>query len=81
VFVGDWHADNSNVHRCEELRQLRLWQFKPKSLDLSDIAKTTRLEWLTLTQTGIRSLEGLETVEDLRYFEIAYASKLACFVC
>ncbi len=76
VYVGDWHADNTNVHRCQELRQLRIWQFKPKSLDLSELANITRLEWLTLTQTSITSLAGLETLEDLRYFEIAYASKL-----
>ncbi|MDB4802610.1 hypothetical protein OAH05_01650 [bacterium] len=76
VFVGDWHVDNSNVACCEELRQLRVWQFKPKSKDLSDLANTTRLEWLTLTQTGITSLSGMETLEDLRYFELAYAPKL-----
>lgn len=77
VFVGDWHAGNSNIHRCQELRQLRAWQFKPKSLDISDLAHTTRLEWLELTQTGIASLAGLESLEDLRYCEIAYAPKLA----
>ncbi len=76
VFVGDWHAENCNFHCCHELRQLRVWKFRPKSLDLSDIANTTRLEWLTLTQAGITSLAGLETLEDLRYLEIAYAPKL-----
>lgn len=76
VFVGDWHVDNSNVHRCQELRQLRAWQFNPKSRDLADLAHATRLEWLALTQTGITSLAGLETLEDLRYFELAYAAKL-----
>jgi hypothetical protein len=76
VFVGDWHAGNFNVHRCQELRQLRAWQFKPKSKDLTDLAHTTRLEWLALTQTDITSLAGLESLEDLRYFETAYASKL-----
>lgn len=76
VFVGDWHADNSNVRCCGELRQLRAWKFKPKSQDLGDLANTTRLEWLHLTQTGIASLDGLETLEDLRYFELAYAQKL-----
>jgi hypothetical protein len=76
VFVGDWHSDNSNVRRCEELRQLRVWQFKPKSLDLSDLANITRLEWLDLTQTGIVSLAGLETLPDLRYCQISYAPKL-----
>lgn len=76
VFVGDWHLDNSNVHCCEELRQLRVWHFNPRSLDLSDIANTTRLEWLQLAQTGIASLAGLETLEDLRYVEVAYAPQL-----
>lgn len=76
VFVGDWHRDNSNVHRCEELRKLRIWHFKPRSLDLSSLAHATRLEWLDLTQTGIVSLAGLETLADLRYCEIAYAPQL-----
>lgn len=77
VFVGDWHSGNSNIHRCDELRQLRIWQFKPKSLDLASIANVTRLEWLAITQTNIESLDGLETFEDLRYFDIAYARQLA----
>jgi hypothetical protein len=76
VFVGDWHNENINVHRCQELRQLRVWQFKPKSLDLRELANVTRLEWLELTQAGITSLAGLETLEDLRYLQVAYAAKL-----
>ncbi len=76
VFVGDWHGDNIQVHRAHELRKLRAWQFKPKSQDLSDLAGATRLEWLELTQTSVTSLAGVETLEDLRYLEIAYAPKL-----
>jgi hypothetical protein len=76
VFVGDWHADNANVASCQELRQLRIWSFNPKSLDLAGLAHTTRLEWLHLAKTGIASLAGLETLPDLRYLEIAYAPKL-----
>lgn len=76
VFVGDWHADNHNVDRSGELRQLRAWHFNPCTRDLSDLANITRLEWLTLTQTNITSLVGLETLEDLRYLELAYAARL-----
>jgi hypothetical protein len=76
VFIGNWHANNSSVHRCQELRHLRAWLVKPKSQDLQDLVHTTRLEWLQLTQTGVTSLNGLETLEDLRYLEIAYAPKL-----
>jgi protein phosphatase 1 regulatory subunit 7 len=77
VFVGDWHVDNRNLERCCELRQLRAWHFHARSHDLSDLANIVRLEWLALVQTNITSLSGLETLEDLRYFEVAYAPRLA----
>lgn len=76
VFVGDWHAGNSNVHRALELRQLRAWQFKPQEADLSCLAGATRLEWLMLTKTNLTSLAGLEALEDLRYFDIGYSPQL-----
>lgn len=76
VFVGDWHPDNRNMQHCRELRQLRAWQFKPKSKDLSELADIVRLEWLALTKTNLESLQGIETLEDLRYCEIAYAPEL-----
>ena len=75
-FCGDWHADNINVRCCRELRHLRAWQFKPKSKNLADFAGATRLERLSLTQTSIASLDGLESLEDLRYLELAYALQL-----
>jgi protein phosphatase 1 regulatory subunit 7 len=76
VFVGDWHIDNCNLDQCRELRQLRAWRFNPSAADLSILAKIPRLEWLQLTQTNIASLAGVEKLEDLRYFDIAYAPKL-----
>lgn len=76
VFVGDWHVDHRNLDRACELRQLRAWHFHPRSRDLSDLANITRLEWLELTQTSITSLAGLKTLEDLRYFTVAYAPRL-----
>lgn len=76
VFVGDWHADNSNLSRCQELRQIRTWKFKPRSKDLSDLAGVTRLEQLEITQSDLTSLAGVEALEDLRYLEVAYVPKL-----
>jgi hypothetical protein len=75
-FHGDWHTDNVNVHRCQELRHVHAWHFKPKSRDLADFAGATRLEQLALTQPNIAALDGLETLEDLRYLELAYALQL-----
>lgn len=76
VFSGDWHAEHRNLAQCQELRRLQIWQFKPESEDLAELANLTRLEDLDLIQTNIASLEGLQTLEDLRYLDIAYAAKL-----
>lgn len=76
VFDGDWHEDNSRINSCQELRDLRIRHFKPGSGDLSSLADVTRLEWLSIVQTGVTSLAGLETLRDLRYFTVAYAPKL-----
>jgi hypothetical protein len=76
VFVGDWHPDNVNLQHSRELRQLRAWNFKPKSRDLAELAGIVRLDWLWLTKTNLASLAGLEKLEDLRYCEIDYAPDL-----
>jgi protein phosphatase 1 regulatory subunit 7 len=76
VFIGDWHIDNHNVDQARELRILSACQFKPRSCDLRVLAGLPRLERLDLTQTNITSLAGLETLEDLRYVDFAYAPKL-----
>ena len=76
IFFGDWHADNRNLVHCHELRTLKIWQFKPRSTDLSDLADAPRLESLDIVKSDIASLAGIEALEDLRFVEIAYAPKL-----
>ena len=76
VFTGGWHVDNRNLDRARELRRISAWQFKPRSCDLLALANMPRLEVLQLRQVNIASLAGVETLEDLRYFDIAYAPRL-----
>lgn len=76
VFVGDWHPDNKNVQQCRELRTLQAWNFKPESKDLTELAHIVRLDRLKLVKTNLESLRGIETLEDLRHCEIAYAPQL-----
>jgi hypothetical protein len=76
VFVGDWHADNVQMQRCRELRELRVWGLRPKSADLTVLAGMVRLEQLEITKTNLTSLAGIETLEDLRICKIAYAPEL-----
>lgn len=80
VFSGDWHKDNRNIIRCRELYSLSTWHFNPPSRDLTEFANLPRLENLFVAQTNIATLDGLETLEDLRYLTIAYASKLESLI-
>ena len=76
TYAGGWHADHRNLDQARELRSLSLRRFNPSSQNLADLACITRLEELALVRTGITSLDGVETLEDLRYLDIAYATKL-----
>jgi hypothetical protein len=75
-FIGNWHPANKNLNRCDELRSFTVWGYKPKSRDLRDFADVTRLEWLTIVDANITSLDGVETLEDLRYLHISIARQL-----
>jgi hypothetical protein len=75
-YIGEWHPDNKNLNRCDELRSLTVWGYKPKLRDLRDFADVTRMEWLTIRDTNITSLDGVETLEDLRYLHVSIARQL-----
>lgn len=75
-YWGDWHADHRNLKSCRDLRRLHLRHFNPRSLDLSALAHMPRLEDLSVIQTNITSLAGVESLEDLRFLKVAYAPKL-----
>ena len=76
VFVGDWHPENANL-RQEALCDLSVSGFNPPSRDLSVLRELNGLVNLSLTKTNIQSLVGLESLEDLRRLNLAFAPKLA----
>ncbi len=75
-FWGDWHQDNRNISSCRELRRLSIWHFKPTTRDLSEFAGLVRVEDLSVIQSSLASLSGIEALEDLRYLCVGYAPKL-----
>jgi hypothetical protein len=76
IFKGDWHPDNQRLSACRQLHRLHLWNFKPRSKDLQELAGIVRLEQLSLIKTTVESLQGIETLTDLRQCEISYAAQL-----
>jgi hypothetical protein len=76
VYTGGWHKGHINVDQCPSLRHLGLRSFNPKSGDLRPLSNCRRLESLYIGRSTITSLDGIETLEDLRTLDIAYMSKL-----
>lgn len=76
VYSGGWHKEHINFDQRPALRRLALRSFNPKSCDLSSLANNRRLERLDIVRSTITSLDGIETLEDLRVLDIAYMSKL-----
>ena len=76
AFFGKWHNDHRNLDQLQELRIVEIQTFHPKSKDMSDLADITRLDRLEIVRTNVRSLDGIETLEDLQILNIFYGSKL-----
>lgn len=75
-FGGKWHVENENLDEARELRWLKLDSFNPTSKDFSDLAGIPRLERLKIVRSTVLSLTGIQTLEDLRYADLFYMSKL-----
>jgi hypothetical protein len=76
VYSGGWHKAHTNFDHCPALRRLSLRSFNSPSGDLSPLADNRRLERLSIVRSTITSLDGIETLEDLRVLNVAYMSKL-----
>lgn len=60
----------------EKLRTLRIWKYKSKSADLSELSTLVALEELHITQSPITSLNGCERLKNLKNLELNYLGKL-----
>lgn len=63
--------------QIESLRKLVIWNYQPKSRDLSGLSKLIHLEHLCLIQPRISSLDGVEQLPSLARLEVSYARILA----
>ncbi|MBP1673735.1 MAG: hypothetical protein H6Q25_1550 [Bacteroidetes bacterium] len=61
---------------CNNLTSLSIGNFKSKTNNLSTLPLINKLEQLSLFQTNISSLEGIERFNNLKQFELYSASKM-----
>lgn len=75
-LTTDWNPKHILPHSDGPLKTLRMWHYKPKSRDLSDLHAYENLGDLFLAQTRIESLEGVQRFKELKKIEVAYCQVL-----
>lgn len=64
------------IDKLKNLKELRVWKYKPKDRDLNDIGRLASLEKLKIIQSSINSLKGCESLVNLKELELGYLSNL-----
>lgn len=68
-----------NVYGYEQiisLRELCIWNYQPRSRNLSELAALTNLQHLRLIRPRIDTLDGVEDLLSLSQLEVTYSSSL-----
>jgi hypothetical protein len=75
ILSIDWYNNFPDLSKNENLKELSVWKFKPKSKSLAELSLPKNLEKLHITESNILSLEGLE-LDNLKEFEGHYCNAL-----
>lgn len=67
----------SGFEKIVSLRELVIWNYQPRSRDLSELSKLFRLEHLRLIQPRINSIDGVEHLPSLKKLEVSYSRTLS----
>ena len=74
LFV-DWYQKFPDLTQCNNLKELHLWKFKPKTKSFSELVLPKNLEVLSITQSNIQSLREL-CLPNLKDFGAYYCNSL-----
>lgn len=75
VLSIDWYSLFPDLSKNENLKELSVWKFKPKSKSLNELRLPEGLEKLHITESNILTLEGLQ-LSNLKEFEGHYCNSL-----
>ena len=80
-LIIDWSPFLLNIDQCSKLETLSFYKYMPLSKDMSLLSNINWLKSLTITQSPITSLKGLERFAQLEKIELNYCSKLHELCC
>lgn len=75
ILSIDWYSKFPSLSKNNNLKELSIWKFKPKSKSLKELFLPESLEKLHITESNIINLEGLES-NNLKIFEAHYCNSL-----
>lgn len=71
-----WNKKIINIEKCFNLEELSLSNYKPKTKNLDQITYLKNLNELTIVQSNIQSLEGIEGLNSLTTLNLYYLKNL-----
>ncbi|MFS3927322.1 hypothetical protein CHN50_18305 [Priestia aryabhattai] len=71
-----WSKKITGINKLLNLKELAIWNYKPKSKDLEELTPLTNLKKLTLIQSNIVNLNGISKLERLSTVELNRLRKL-----
>ena len=80
-LIADWSPHFVNMDKCANLKRLAFYNYNPKSKDCTSLSNVPWIQRLKITQSPIRSLNGLESFNRLNELEFNYCSKLEALCC
>jgi hypothetical protein len=72
VLYGQLPPKAKGIGTLENLKEMRLWSYKPKTKSLEQLSALKNLESLELSQSNITSLKGVEGLESLKTLGLYY---------
>jgi len=80
-LISDWSPNFLNMDSCKQLSQLTFHHYTPKSKDFSSLANVPWVKRLEITQSPIKTLNGLDKFNQLEELEMNYCGKLETLCC
>jgi len=77
----DWHSNHKNLTKCLKLEKLSIWHYKPKKKNIHELPNIENLKELAITQSTIKTLDGIEKYKNLESLKVHYSSKLETISC
>ncbi|WML48519.1 hypothetical protein RCG23_25415 [Neobacillus sp. PS3-34] len=72
----DMNKNVVGIKKCINLRVLKMWKYKPKTNDLTELSDLSKIEQLAMTQSTIISLTGISAFPKLLKLDLNFCSKL-----